>query len=115
MIMRRGETPLRMRTALFEDIGTPRSRDRSGSLDQFSVRQQSHHRPGSSGGVPQHNPPNHVVAQTAQTLTSLSTEADDGLAKVLKANEDLQRDLKDMSSKFKEVSYDFPLIWNAFG
>ncbi|KAJ3545378.1 hypothetical protein NMY22_g2470 [Coprinellus aureogranulatus] len=104
MIMRRGETnPLRMRGAIFEELQTPRSRDRSGSLDQFSVK---HTRSGSApGGTPpkaQHTTPNRAIAQAAQTLTSLSTEADDSLVKALRANEALQRDLKDMSSRFKE-------------
>lgn len=107
MIMRRGETtPLRLKTAFFQDVHTPKNRDRSGSFDQFPIR---HSR---SGSAPQQQttPPHPqtaqqrtAVVQAAQTINSLSTEADDRLTRALRANEILQRELRDMSLKFKEV------------
>ena len=84
-----------MRAALFE--GTPISRDRSGSLDNFSPRVIN--RQGSVGSVNQT-----PELPATQSLSSLTNEAEEGLVKALKSQEGLQKELHGLAGQFKEVS-----------
>ncbi|KAF5333454.1 hypothetical protein D9611_002621 [Ephemerocybe angulata] len=98
-------TPRRLRPGMFNE--TPKSRDRSGSLsDVMAARLQ--HRPGGSMDRiithgSQHSSPSPSPSPVSNNaLSSLTNEADAGLAKVLKANERLESDLRYMAAQFKE-------------
>ncbi|RXW25314.1 hypothetical protein EST38_g634 [Candolleomyces aberdarensis] len=82
-----------IRAAVFES--TPISRDRSGSLDNFSTRALN--RQSSAASVNQT-----PDLPSTQSLNSLTNEAEEGLVQALKSQEALNKDLHDLAGQFKE-------------